>query len=397
LPTMECPEFPEGRLLRIHRNPFLKNLIVVVIALAAFGGSGFGQTKVRSDIAIPDIPGYVTLKCDFHNHTVFSDGYVWPTVRAEEAWHEGLDAFAITDHIEYHYFSADIPVQLNRSYDLAQTAAVGLNLIAIKGAEITRKMPPGHINAIFIRDVVPLNTADYRDAVKAAVDQGGFVFWNHPTFPHPEGKAIWSSEIEELYLHGWLKGVEVVNSTAYCPEAHQWCLDKKLTMLGNSDVHDPMAIEYGVFNRDHRPMTLVFAQEKSEAGIREALFARRTAVFWENQIIGEERYLKPIFDASVSVLNSKLIVPEKGVALLQIRNRSVVDFEMEAEGEVDGFSFPQKITLPGGKTVLLRLARKSGISPASSPVKIALPYRVKNLLVSPGMGLPIVLVVEIAD
>ena len=25
-------------------------------------------------------------------HTVFSDGVVWPSVRVEEAWREGLDA-----------------------------------------------------------------------------------------------------------------------------------------------------------------------------------------------------------------------------------------------------------------------------------------------------------------
>ena len=42
-----------------------------------------------------------TLKCDFHIHTVFSDGKVWPDIRVAEAWQEGLDAIAITDHIEY--------------------------------------------------------------------------------------------------------------------------------------------------------------------------------------------------------------------------------------------------------------------------------------------------------
>ena len=55
--------------------------------------------QARTAVNIPDVPGYVTLKCDFHIHTVFSDGYVWPTVRADEAWREGLDAIAITDHI----------------------------------------------------------------------------------------------------------------------------------------------------------------------------------------------------------------------------------------------------------------------------------------------------------
>ena len=58
------------------------------------------KQSVRKTINIPDILGYKTLKCDFHMHTVFSDGIVWPTFRVDEAWEEGLDAIAITDHIE---------------------------------------------------------------------------------------------------------------------------------------------------------------------------------------------------------------------------------------------------------------------------------------------------------
>ena len=59
------------------------------------------QAQERRIPNIPDIPGYQTLICDFHMHTVFSDGRVWPTVRVDEAWREGLDAIAITDHLEY--------------------------------------------------------------------------------------------------------------------------------------------------------------------------------------------------------------------------------------------------------------------------------------------------------
>src|SRR5690554_7062845 len=55
----------------------------------------------RYNIRIPDIDGYKTLKGDFHIHTVFSDGKVWPDQRVKEAWNEGLDVIAITDHIEY--------------------------------------------------------------------------------------------------------------------------------------------------------------------------------------------------------------------------------------------------------------------------------------------------------
>ena len=56
--------------------------------------------ETRHEIQFPDVPGYQTLKCDFHMHTVFSDGLVWPTVRVNEAWRTGLDAISITDHIE---------------------------------------------------------------------------------------------------------------------------------------------------------------------------------------------------------------------------------------------------------------------------------------------------------
>ena len=59
------------------------------------------QSQYRTEINIPGFDGYQTLKCDFHIHTVFSDGTVWPSVRVQEAWQEGLDVIAITDHLEY--------------------------------------------------------------------------------------------------------------------------------------------------------------------------------------------------------------------------------------------------------------------------------------------------------
>ena len=76
--------------------------LLIVFATSA----GFAQN--RREINVPDILGYKTLKCDFHVHTVFSDGDVWPTVRIQEAWMDGLDVIAITDHIEYRPHSQDI-------------------------------------------------------------------------------------------------------------------------------------------------------------------------------------------------------------------------------------------------------------------------------------------------
>ena len=59
------------------------------------------QAQRRNEIQVPNLDGYTTLKCDFHMHSVFSDGLVWPTVRVDEAYREGLDAISLTEHIEY--------------------------------------------------------------------------------------------------------------------------------------------------------------------------------------------------------------------------------------------------------------------------------------------------------
>ena len=56
----------------------------------------------------PDIPGFVTLKADFHLHSVFSDGEVWPTVHVREALRDGLDALSLTEHLEYRPHKADL-------------------------------------------------------------------------------------------------------------------------------------------------------------------------------------------------------------------------------------------------------------------------------------------------
>jgi hypothetical protein len=170
----------------------MKTRLITLLILSFFAGIGtvVSQTagtidmnevvrmSVRHEIALPDIPGYKTLKCDFHIHTVFSDGIVWPTVRVDEAWEDGLDAIAITDHIEGH--PKKLPGQNHQEYEIALPVAKAKNIILVKGGEISRGMPPGHFNALFVKDVNALNLPDYRDALKEAVRQGGFIQWNHP-------------------------------------------------------------------------------------------------------------------------------------------------------------------------------------------------------------------------
>jgi len=345
----------------------------------------------RTPIRIPDIPGYLTLKCDFHTHTVFSDGSVWPGVRSEEAWREGLDAIAITDHIEYQPHKKDLPTNHNRAYDIARRGGEELDLIVIRGSEVTRKMPPGHLNAIFLESSEPLDTEEWRDAAKVAKDQGAFIFWNHPgwTGQQPDGVARWYPEQTELFEKGMLHGIEVVNDRDYYPEVHAWAIDKKLTLLGNSDIHSPVGMDFEIHAGDHRPFTLVFAKERSAEAIKDALFARRTAVYHNSLLIGDEQFLRPIFESSIRVLRPRVSIVGDGNARLQIQNLSDIDYELliADNSETEGIRIPRRVMLYGGK--ITRLTVESLSNDRTEEKDYVLRYTVKNLRISPDASLAV--------
>ncbi len=351
------------------------------------------RARARIEPKIPDIPGYQTLKCDFHMHTVFSDGKVWPTIRAEEAWREGLDVFSITDHIEYLPFKDNVKGDHNRSHELALPVAKELGLILIKGSEITKKVPPGHFNALFLKDSNPLDQEDYLDCIGAAIQQGAFVFWNHPPFRQKDNKSIWHPEHTTVYEKGWLHGIEVVNGNDYYPKAHRWCLEKKLTMLGTSDVHNPINLDYDPGQGDKRPMTLVFATEKTEEAIKEALFSRRTAVYAQDALYGEKRFLAPLFHASVEIVNPDITIRGTGGVSVQVRNRSDIPFRLVSGGDIEHLQIPRKLTLAPDATVILHVRGKS--ADTEGPRQVQLPYLVENLLLTPDEALQVSLSLKV--
>lgn len=290
----------------------------------------------RKIVSIPDIPGYLTLRCDFHMHTVFSDGYVWPTVRVDEAWREGLDAIAITDHLEYLPHKDDICSDHNRSWNIAKAYAEGKDVIVIAGTEITKPMPPGHLNAIFIKDANAVLQDDFRLAVEEAAEQGAFIMWNHPGWKAQQPDTMkWWNEHTYLYEKGWLHGIEVANYHEFYPEAIDWAIGKELAVLGNSDVHAPVGMTFDL-EEGHRTYTLVFATEKSEGAIREALFNGRTLAFIDDVMMGKQVLLEALFKASVERVQAESgpIYLKNATDLsfnLRLTNRVYLDWTQELE------------------------------------------------------------------
>jgi len=307
---------------------FISFFMAALIALPLIG---------QGRINIPDLPGLVTLKADFHMHTVFSDGTVWPTVRIDEAVREGLDVISITDHLEFRPYVQSIEtlsgiplsgLSHNIAYEIAKPYANERGIILIRGSEITRAMPPGHFNAIFLTDCDALaNKDDYMDAMRAARAQNAFIFWNHPSWTSQQpDTTLWFPEHTMLLQQGFLHGIEVANGSMYCPESHRWCLEKNLTMIGTSDAHAPVA---PFAAGRHRTMTLVFARSRTEEAIHEALRERRTAVLFENHIIGDERNLKALFESAVEISVTKT---NETTAQITLRNKSDLTFHLRRAG-----------------------------------------------------------------
>ncbi|SET28221.1 hypothetical protein SAMN05444285_10974 [Draconibacterium orientale] len=349
----------------------MKKFGFIIVLLVVSSGLLYAQS--RRIINIPNISGYQTLKCDLHMHTVFSDGTVWPTVRIEEAWNEGLDAISITDHIEYRPHSIDVVADHNRSYDLAKPLADQSDILLIKGAEITRSMPPGHFNALFITNANLLELDDVQDAVKEARDQGAFLMWNHPCWDAQQPDSVlWWDEHSYFFENDMLHGIEVYN-WEFCPEALDWANEKMLTMLGNSDVHGPMDVNDG-----HRPLTLVFAKSRTIGGIKEALFDGRTAVYFDNTIVGRSEFLEPLFFQSLEFKKTPLKLKNKESKVVKITNNSDVDYELELVQPGVGFDAPETITLKAHHVSALSLSGNSDEVANSGSLDVY--YRVNNLL-----------------
>lgn len=330
-------------------------------------------------IVFPDIPGYYTMSTDLHIHTVFSDGSVWPDIRVEEGLKDELDAIAITDHLEYQPHQDDIPnPDRNRSYEIAAGQVDEEELIVINGSEITRSMPPGHANAVFIQDANALLIDDPVEAFREAEAQGAFIFWNHPSWLRQAGDGVppLSNMHMELIDEGLLHGIEVVNMQRYSKEALQIALDNDLTIMGTSDVHGLIDWDYQVHHGEHRPVTLVFTEEFSRQGLQEALFDGRTVVWKDDLLIGKDEFLVPLIEESLTVKSSTYI-DDSTVLELEIQNSTGQKFILE---NLSDHSFHQNtdfFTLDPYSITTLLIKTRTRLH------NIRLPLKILNAVIAP--------------
>ena len=354
----------------------------------------------NSQVIIPDIPGFYTLKGDFHMHTVFSDGHVWPTFRVNEAIRDDLDVISITEHIDYEGFPDIVDQDYNKSYELASKAAADKDLIIIRGVEISPRVAPYHHNALFLEDANNLPTA-YMKSGKAEFvmkdeithdqlmgpflavkKQNAFVVYNHPSWGWWDKKdtVLFTSFHQQLLDMDILKGVEVVNSGNYNVIAHRMALKHDLAMVCNTDEHYDNHPRY---KDTHRPMTLVFAKERSAAGVEEALFAKRTALYFGDYLVARKPEAEALFKSSVQVTAERKLRKAEPLLVLNFVNSSDIPFVIKMKSDYDIEEFPMgqvEIAAHDTTQVILKAVWKY---PSETTLKVL----VENILVTPESGL----------
>lgn len=309
----------------------------------------------RTEIVLPKVNGYNCYKADFHNHTIFSDGDLTPRQRIREAWMDGLDIVALTDHLEYRrqeqgmlnalapynadgkpytYYPANIElVKSTRTtgvmcnydavYDEAKAFVkqCAMPIMLVKGIELSREpFQLGHFSALFVKDISSIYNKDIKQALRNVHAQGGLVIHNHPAYRRTTSDK--SKMQAELYDEGLIDGVEIVNDLTFYPKIIRRAVEENLIMLGASDIHRPTMEIYGS-QGFFRTMTFIMAKECTEKAIREALEKRRTIAYSGGDLMGEEKLLSDFFNAAIDCRLSLYNEHEKTGYYLLTNNSSI--------------------------------------------------------------------------
>ena len=372
----------------------MKRIFIVAISLLFAFGSASAQTKSykfteklynkipwRHEFVLPQVDGLNCYTAELHAHTVFSDGEITPEERVKEAWIDGLDILAMTDHIETRRHERDflkflkgyspdkkgfepintrvsrgkhadergIVSDLNFSTELALKAAQNYpELTIIKGVEISREpVHIGHYCALFTTDNNAIYSTDDAQAIRNARAQGAIITHNHPGW---ERTTCEMTEFhKKVYGEGLIDGVEVANGSSFYPDMVRRAVENKLYIVSATDIHATSSSLYGKQNF-FREMTLIFAKDKSEQSLRKALLSQKTLGYCGGYIIGEESLLAKFFQASVT---AKYVANGKKGLSIALTNNTSFDYTLKHNGTV--ISLPAfhtiKVSLNGEKAI----------------------------------------------
>jgi predicted metal-dependent phosphoesterase TrpH len=226
-------------------------LTIVPLAVSIVAGALADRLVARDPM---NVGGYRVLQADFHTHSsTWSDGALTPIGMVLEARARRLDAFAISGHN-----------QIADSYVGHWFSGVIGGPIVLRGQEVLS--PTHHIIAVGITNVVDY-LQNAADTIAAIHRQGGIAIAAHPDY---------STNDYDATALATLDGAEICHPIGYLyPQTQREFAEFRtrgpFAAIGSSDFHG--------MGQMGMCRTYVFAREASEAGILEAVRARRTVVY----------------------------------------------------------------------------------------------------------------------
>jgi PHP domain len=203
---------------------------------------------------------YEVLKVNFHAHTTYSDGTYTPAQLVDIYTDAGYDVLAITDHCTLAGCAEAV----------SEGEKTGLTVIC--GEEVTCSWADGsykHILALFINQSVgfaegsDLDITTIFDSIHA---QTGIGIVAHPWLSWNN----WQNYKDEPYIDGW----EVDYSMA-------WTLESGYIYLFGHDFHNETFLE-GISDY----WTYLLAENRTEAGVKEALMEKRIVICGNGTLYG---------------------------------------------------------------------------------------------------------------
>ncbi len=188
----------------------------------------------------------------------------------------------------------------------------------------------------------------------------------------------------KLISEGLIQGIEIYNEYTYSDEALQFALDHNLTILGNSDIHGLIDYQFNVAEGGHRPSTLIFATERSPEAIKDALFQRRTAVWFDNTLVGAAEFLTPLIQESLEVERQGKSLVES----INIHNNSDASYILENRSEYTLHNKGPVFTVPAHESILIQIKTVKELD------AYQLRFGVLNAITAPGKHPEIMLEIE---
>ncbi|MGB5437657.1 MAG: Sb-PDE family phosphodiesterase, partial [Maribacter sp.] len=118
---------------------------------------------------------------------------------------------------------------------------------------------------------------------------------------------------------------------------------------------------------NHRPITLIFAKEKSLESMKEALFEGRTVAVYNDLLVGKPDYLNPLLKASIEIKRARYL-PNTTVLMVELTNVTSSDLLFENQMEFNFYDSSPVFEIEAGQTKTLHIKTLETL--ASVPLKL---------------------------